>query len=108
MYYNTYSDKKLFGKIKKVFEKAGRELIEKALWLYFVLQKPEVPMAAKSVVISALAYFIWPIDAIPDVLGPVGYTDDLAVISAAIVAVAMHIDESVKQQANKKLYDWFG
>lgn len=108
MNYNIYSDKNLFGKIKKVFEKTGRELIEKALWLYFVLQKPDVPMTAKSVIISALAYFIWPIDAVPDVLGPVGYTDDLAVITAAIVAVAMHIDESVKQQTNKKLYDWFG
>lgn len=105
---NTYSDTSFFEKITKVFQKAGRELIEKALWLYFVLQKPELPMTAKSVIISALAYFIWPLDAIPDVLGPIGYTDDLAVITAAVVAVAMHIDETVKAQANKKLQDWFG
>ena len=64
--------------------------------------------AGKSIILGALGYFIFPIDAIPDVLVPLGYTDDLGVLAAAVTAVAMHITPEVKQQATDKLAAWFG
>ncbi len=104
---NQYSEEKFFSKIRKACLKAGRDVIEKALWLFYVLQKPEVPFHAKQIVVSALAYFICPIDLIPDALLPLGYTDDLTVLSGALLTVAMHIDQSVKMQTQQKLADWF-
>jgi len=104
---HQYSEDKFFSKIKKVWIKAGRDVIKKALCLFYVLQKPEVPFHAKQIVISALAYFVCPIDMIPDVLVPLGYTDDLAVLSGAFLTVAMYIDQPVKMQAEQKLTDWF-
>ncbi len=108
MYDHIYSDNRFFNKVRRVFQAAGKELIHKALLLYFVLQRPDLPVTVKTVIISSLAYFIWPVDAIPDVLVPLGYTDDLAMLSSALLVAAMHIDQSVRDKANQQLKQWFG
>ena len=64
--------------------------------MYYTLQKPATPVWAKTMIIGALGYFISPIDLIPDFIPIAGYTDDLTALVAAIVAVAMYIDEDVK------------
>ena len=102
-----YSDNSLWDKIKNYAKSAGKEVIEKVLYLYFALQNPNTPIWAKTTIIGALGYFISPIDAIPDLLPMVGYTDDLGVIAAALVAVASYIDYEVKAKANAKLTQWF-
>ncbi|MFO0211413.1 MAG: DUF1232 domain-containing protein, partial [Pseudanabaena sp.] len=56
----------------------------------------------------ALGYFIFPLDAIPDITPVVGYADDLGALAAAVAAVAIHIDENVKEKTRQKLKDWFG
>lgn len=48
-----------------------------ALWYY--LNSDRAPWKHKLSIVATLAYFILPIDAIPDILGPLGYTDDIAV-----------------------------
>ena len=61
----------------------------KALWRYM----GDAPAAAHvAIVLFALGYFIWPLDAIPDVIPVVGYVDDAAVIAAAIAAIGSAID----------------
>ena len=42
-------------------------------------------------VVAALAYFVMPMDAIPDMLVGVGYTDDAAVIATVLALVSRHI-----------------
>ena len=101
------SENSFWNKIKTVFKSAGREVIEKALWLYYAAQDPKVPLAAKTTIYTALAYFILPVDLIPDFL-PMGYTDDLGVLIAAVSTVSMYITEDVKQKANDTLRQWFG
>lgn len=103
----TYTENSFWNKIKTVFKSAGREVIEKALWLYYAAQDPKVPLAAKTTIYTALAYFILPVDLIPDFL-PMGYTDDLGVLIAAVSTVSMYITEDVKQKANDTLRQWFG
>jgi uncharacterized membrane protein YkvA (DUF1232 family) len=103
-----YSEHGFWQKVGRVAKQAGYEVIEKALWLYYAAQKPAVPAAAKAVIYGALAYLILPVDAIPDALPVVGFTDDLAILAAAVSSVAMHIDDAVKAQARAKLRDWFG
>ncbi|NRS81682.1 hypothetical protein COK91_07105 [Bacillus cereus] len=103
-----FSDEKLWNKLARYAKKAGVSAIYAVLLLYYTLQKPEVPKKSKAVIIGALGYFILPFDLIPDVAGPVGYTDDVGVLLAALVQVAMYIDSDIKDQARNKLKDWFG
>jgi uncharacterized membrane protein YkvA (DUF1232 family) len=103
-----FTDERFWDKVKHFALAAGREVIEKALWLYYAFQKPETPAWAKAVIAGALAYFILPVDAIPDAIPVVGYTDDLGALASALGMVAMHISADVKQQASQKLNDWFG
>ena len=93
---------------KKVAKKTLNELIEKALWLYYAAQTPEVPEKVKYVVYGALGYLILPIDVIPDFLPVIGYTDDLGVLSVALLLIAFHITPEVKRQATEKIADIFG
>ena len=102
-----YSDDSFWAKVKQFAKTAGKELIEKALWLYYAAKAPETPVWAKTVIYGALAYFIMPLDAIPDTIPVVGFTDDLGALAAAVAMVSMYIDEDVKKKAAKKLKDWF-
>jgi uncharacterized membrane protein YkvA (DUF1232 family) len=62
----------------------------------------------KIIVIGALAYFIAPIDAIPDFIAGVGYTDDLGALTAALLQASIYVNEEVKDKARVKLAEWFG
>ena len=105
---NEYSDEGFWNKVVSFAKAAGKEVIEKALWLYYAAQDPATPAWAKGVVYGALGYFILPVDAIPDLVPVVGYTDDLGVLAAATAAIATYITEDVKTKAAKKMKNWFG
>ena len=55
-----------------------------------------------------LAYFIAPIDAIPDFVAGIGYTDDLGALMAALLQASLYVDDDVKDKARVKLAEWFG
>lgn len=103
-----YNESSFWEKVKTFAAQAGKEVIEKALWLYYAAQRQETPVWAKTIIYGALAYFVSPIDAIPDVSPAIGYVDDLGALSAAIGMVSLYINEEVKQQAKEKLNTWFG
>jgi uncharacterized membrane protein YkvA (DUF1232 family) len=98
----------LWEKIRSLATYAGRELVEKALMLFFAAQRPETPLWAKTVIYSALAYFILPTDAIPDFIPVSGYVDDLGTLMAALGAVGMNITPAVQADAKQKVNEWFG
>lgn len=104
---DNFDDGGFWSKVKNFAVTAGREVIEKALWLYYAAQAPDTPVWAKTAIYAALAYFVMPLDAIPDVLPVVGYTDDLGTLAAAVTTVSMYITSDVKAQAQQKLADWF-
>src|SRR3974390_3187342 len=64
---------------------------EDLLTAYYCAFDRETPREVQAALIGALAYFILPFDIIPDVLPVLGYTDDAAVLAAAIRLVAKHI-----------------
>jgi uncharacterized membrane protein YkvA (DUF1232 family) len=103
----NYSDDDFWQKIKKFALKAGKEVIEKALWLYYAAQRPETPTWAKTIIFGALAYFILPLDAIPDFIPVAGFGDDLGALAAAIAMVSMYITADIKEQTTQKLQQWF-
>ncbi len=104
---SNFSENSFWSKIGKTVATAGREVIEKALWLYYAAQRPETPVWVKTAIFGALSYFIMPIDAIPDFL-PGGYVDDLGVLTAALGTAAAYINNDVKHKATVKLRTWFG
>jgi uncharacterized membrane protein YkvA (DUF1232 family) len=103
-----FSDEKFWNKLGKFAKKAGSSVVYVVLILYYTLQKPEIPMKVKATIVGALGYFILPIDLIPDVALGVGFIDDLGVLTAALLQVAVHVDDEVKAKAKEKLQRWFG
>ncbi|WP_084288200.1 YkvA family protein [Paucisalibacillus globulus] len=103
-----YSDDKLWNKISKFAKKAGSSVVYVVLILYYTLQKPEIPVKVKATILGALGYFILPIDLIPDVAFGAGFIDDLGILTAALIQVAVHVDDEVKAKAREKLEKWFG
>ena len=63
----------------------------------------ETPLAAKGMMLAALAYFVMPVDAIPDVLTVVGFTDDAAVFAAMIAVVGKNLKPRHKDAARTLL-----
>lgn len=107
-YSNKYTQKILIGKLKKSMMKVGQKLVYAVLLLYYTLQKENVPLKAKAVIVGALGYFIAPFDLIPDLLPMIGYTDDFGALMMALATVSMYIDDVVKNKAQKQLEAWFG
>lgn len=105
---DQYSEESFWEKIKKFGKKAGYKVVYVALLLFYCLKDGDAPAWAKTVIIGALAYFIVPVDAIPDVVPGAGYADDLGALVAALGVVAVYINEDIKQKAKAKLKDWFG
>ena len=71
--------------------------------VYYAARDPETPPAAKGIMLGALAYFVLPIDAIPDIFAGIGFTDDAAVIAALIATLGANIKRRHKDQADAAL-----
>jgi uncharacterized membrane protein YkvA (DUF1232 family) len=71
--------------------------------VYYSARDPETPTAAKGIMLGALAYFVLPIDAIPDIFAGIGFTDDAAVITALIATLGANIKRRHKDQADAAL-----
>ncbi len=69
------------------------------LSVWFAARDPETPTAAKGIMLGALAYFVLPFDAIPDIFAGIGFTDDAAVIAALIATLGANIRKRHKEQA---------
>jgi len=107
-YTGYYSRTGFWNKVLYSAKKAGWQVIEKALWLYYAAEKPETPAWAKATIYAALGYLICPMDAIPDMTPVIGYVDDLGVLTGAVFTVSLYIDDAVKARAAKKMKQWFG
>jgi uncharacterized membrane protein YkvA (DUF1232 family) len=68
-----------------------------AAWRCF--RDPAIPLCVKAAVLGALAYFLMPIDLIPDFLLMLGYTDDAAALWVAWRALRGHITDKHRDHA---------
>jgi uncharacterized membrane protein YkvA (DUF1232 family) len=60
---------------------------------------PATPLPIRITLFGALAYFVMPFDAIPDLLLGLGFTDDAAVIIGALTAARIHITDVHREKA---------
>lgn len=90
-----YTEQGFWEKLNTTAKKAGSDVVEKALQLYYAADAPTTPTWAKGVIFGALAYLIAPLDGIPDPIPFAGFSDDLGVLIVAISTVAFHITPEV-------------
>lgn len=102
-----FSEQSFWHKLTKYAKVAGSKVVERALQLFYVAQDSNTPKWAKGVIYTALGYFIFPADAVPDFIPEAGYADDLTMILAALAAVAMFITPEIKNKAKDKMKEWF-
>ena len=107
-YEQHYNDSSFLDKVTKYGKLIGITALYKAVQLWFVLQKPDVPAGTKAVIMGALGYLIAPLDFLPDLLPVLGYTDDIVAISFALIKVQGYIDEEVERKSKKLLTKIFG
>jgi uncharacterized membrane protein YkvA (DUF1232 family) len=70
-----------------------------ALSLWFCVKDNETPVAAKGLIFAALAYFVMPVDAIPDAIVGLGFTDDAAVIATVVAILGKNLKPRHKDEA---------
>jgi uncharacterized membrane protein YkvA (DUF1232 family) len=76
---------------------------EDLLAAYYCAFDRATPVQAKAALVGALAYFVLPVDAMPDVLPFVGFTDDAAVLLTALRMVGAHMRPEHRDAARAAL-----
>lgn len=72
---------------------------EDAVAAFYCASDSTTPLPIRATLFGALAYFVLPLDAIPDLLLGLGFTDDAAILVAAFTAARMHITEQHRARA---------
>jgi uncharacterized membrane protein YkvA (DUF1232 family) len=90
-----------WDKLKRV---AGRlPFVDDLVAAYYCSMDINTPLKVRATLVGALAYFILPIDLVPDFIAGFGYGDDAAVLAAAISMVSTHIRPKHRVAAAKAL-----
>lgn len=88
-------------KVRRVAARAP--FISDALAVWYCARDPQTPSTAKALMLAALAYFVMPADAIPDVLTAVGFTDDAAVFAALLAVIGKNLRSEHREAARRAL-----
>jgi uncharacterized membrane protein YkvA (DUF1232 family) len=91
------------GRLRRVAKRIP--FAEDLLAAWVCTRDPSTPRRVKLTLLAALGYFVLPLDALPDVMPLLGFTDDAAVIAAALAAVAGSITPQHRDKAKEMLTD---
>jgi len=102
-------DETLPQKFWSLMRRVGKSLpfVEDALAAFYCAFDPATPKRVRAILLGAIAYLVLPFDAIPDFVPLFGFTDDAAVIAAAIAAVRGSINEEHYAKARSILAGGF-
>ena len=70
---------------------------------YFCALDPATPTRAKAILLGALAYFVMPVDLVPDFIVGLGFVDDAAVLMAALNAIGANLKPYHRERARDVL-----
>jgi uncharacterized membrane protein YkvA (DUF1232 family) len=99
--YSPPDQERFWRKVRRVA--ARIPFAEDLLAAYFCAVDRHTPTYVRAVLCGAVAYFVLPADMIPDVLAPLGFTDDASVIAAALTAVGSNLQPRHRDQARERL-----
>ena len=74
-----------------------------AVAAYYCATDTKTPLKVRGTLFAALAYFIMPIDMVPDILAFVGLGDDIAVFTAAFTLVQSHVTDEHREKAREAI-----
>jgi uncharacterized membrane protein YkvA (DUF1232 family) len=77
--------------------------IEDLVAAYFAAFDTQTPMRVRAALLSALAYFVLPFDAVPDFIIGLGFTDDATVLLGVIMMMNDHIKPKHRKAARQIL-----
>lgn len=92
-------------KFWRTAKKAARHIpfMDEVVAGYYCALDKNTPVRAKAILLAALAYFVLPTDTIPDFIFGLGFTDDMAVLTAALTAVRAHMTPAHRIAAKEAL-----
>jgi uncharacterized membrane protein YkvA (DUF1232 family) len=93
--------RRFWRKLRRVM--AQVPFAEDLLAAYYCAFDRQTPRHVQASLLGALAYFILPFDFVPDMMPMLGFTDDAAVLAAAIRMVASHITAEHREAARAAL-----
>lgn len=90
-----------FPKLARVL--AAIPFAEEAVAAYYCAFDRTTPLKARGILLAALAYFVMPFDIVPDFILGLGFTDDLAVLLAALNVIRAHMTPAHRERARDAL-----
>jgi uncharacterized membrane protein YkvA (DUF1232 family) len=90
-----------WAKLRKVA--ARLPFAEDLLAAWYCAFDRDTPVQVKAALLGALAYFVLPFDAVPDVLPMLGFADDAAVLATALRLVASHMTPAHRAAAKRAM-----
>jgi uncharacterized membrane protein YkvA (DUF1232 family) len=103
-----FSRGRFWAKLSSHAREAGKSLVLDGLKLYFTAMGKRTPLWAQGVALCALAYFVSPLDAVPDATPGIGYADDAGVLATALSALRGYVTTTATRRAKATLKGWFG
>ena len=102
---NTGGEEEFRERFWRTAKRAARHMpfMEELVAAYYCALDRQTPLRAKAILLAALGYFVLPADTIPDVILGLGFTDDIAVLTAAIAAVRAHMTPAHRLAAKRAL-----
>ncbi|WP_075998189.1 DUF1232 domain-containing protein [Salaquimonas pukyongi] len=99
------NEKKVASGFWKTLAKAAGKVpfVEELVAAYYCAFDPKTPNKVRAILLAALAYFVLPLDAIPDFLAIFGFSDDVAVLGAVLAMLQGHIHQEHRDLAREKL-----
>jgi len=70
---------------------------------YYCAMDPATPFKVRATLLGALAYFILPVDLVPDAILGLGFTDDMAVLVTAFGMIRNHMTKEHLDKAHKTI-----
>ncbi|MEZ5829179.1 MAG: YkvA family protein [Hyphomicrobiales bacterium] len=77
--------------------------VEDLVAAYYCALDPATPMRVRGMLLATLAYFILPMDLIPDIVLGLGFADDVALLTAVVGMVSSHITPAHRAAAARAL-----
>jgi uncharacterized membrane protein YkvA (DUF1232 family) len=65
-------------------------------------QYPDVPWQSLVLITAGLIYFVTPVDSIPDFIPLLGFTDDIAILTAIFASISTDLDKFIEWEQSQQ------
>ncbi|WP_428698775.1 YkvA family protein [Stappia sp.] len=98
-------EKKVRARFFDVARKAAGQIpfMEDVVAAYYCAMDPVTPTRVRCAILAALAYFVLPLDGIPDMIIGIGFTDDASVLLGVMALVRAHVRDEHLEAAREAL-----